>query len=117
MEAKLKQQLPGTLQVLVDEIETAAGVEIEVGQVAAIAGLLPGPYGGSAPTLRAATLMFGADAKNAQGIRFIVNHTGDIAAGQPPHSVPYTGFCHELLHLKRYIVDRVPIIATAPEPG
>jgi hypothetical protein len=116
MEAKIKQQLPGTLQVLVDEIETAAGVEIEVGQVAAIAGLLPGRYGGAAPTPMQATLCFGADAKNAQGIRLMVNHTGDIAACQRPYTVPYAGFCHELMHLRRYVVDRVPIIVTAPEP-
>ena len=116
MEIEIKRQLPAPLPTLVDEIETAVGVEIEIRQVAAIADLLPGPSGALSPPLMAATLMFGPDAQNAQGIRLIVNHTGDITACQRPYSVPYALFCHELLHLRRYIVDRVPIIATAPEP-
>ena len=97
MEAKIKEQLPGTLRALVDEIETAAGSEIEVR-----CGVSHSSQ--SCPGGMAADINFG------DPVCITVFCPQGIGATRQPYPTPYAEFCHELLHLRRTFIEKVPAI-------
>ena len=111
MENKIRQQLPAALQGLVDEIETAAGVEIEVTHAPEIAKASPLPadslVGTLAPALFCAVTHIGPTLADT---RFTIKYARDLAATIRGYCEPYMAFCHELLHLRRYVVLRVPSV-------
>lgn len=112
MEYKYRSQLPAILQALVDEIETAARTEIGIIVDRLMAanmqaemtflGVAPAaPYG----------VMEVSKTGNFGPPRLNVRVRGDLSAttfdGYP---APFAMFAHELLHLRRSFVDRVPVV-------
>src|SRR5690242_12074069 len=99
MHAKFRDRLPNQLRLLVDEIETAAGTEIAV-------------FEGSAylkETKARAVIRVGTEAHSSGGLDLAIE-CEDMASTDSAYPVPYAIFCHELLHLRRYYVDRVPSV-------
>ena len=99
MENEIRRQLPGTLQRLVDEVETAGGVEIEVRrdpnqQTTAEARTLYGDHGQAGAT--------------PDSLSLILSFKGDIAATDKIYRQPFAVVAHELLHLRRWVVQQVP---------
>lgn len=98
MERRYRQKLPLSLCDLVDEIETAGHVEIQVRldpqlETTASAGVLCGgcARGG------------GPDAMD-----LILRFKGRLAAVDRTYRQPFAAAAHELLHLRRWIVQGVP---------
>ena len=101
MESKIKRRLPGTLQALVDEIETAAGSEIEVrcGVAHATAWGPPEAQG------------MAGDINLGDPVRItLFCPQGPEACNLSTFPEPYAAFAHELLHLRRTFVERIPAI-------
>ena len=95
----IKRQLPGTLQKLVDEIEQAAGVEIEVRHDPA-----------QEPTAYARALYgdHGQEGATHDSLRLTLSFKGNIAATSSVYRQPFAVVAHELLHLHRSEVLRAP---------
>jgi hypothetical protein len=97
MQSEHKSQLPAALRGLVDIIESAAGAEIEVQcGVSRI--------DASSPTAMLGEISLGSPVRITL---FCPQGTGAIQRQYPE---PYATFCHELLHLRRTFVERIPAI-------
>ena len=96
MTIEYKSRLPAALQSLVDEIETAAGVEIVVVRDASertmCTNVAQPIAGGPSPTF----------------IKIVC--PADIDATNQGYPVPFAMFAHEPLHCRRYFVERAPAI-------
>jgi hypothetical protein len=93
MDAQIKESLPAPLQGLVDEIETAGGHEIAVQH---------------APDLGAVPMLTNLHWEGCD-LKVTIKYRDEIDSVVPAGPVPYSVFGHELLHLRRYLVDRVPM--------
>jgi hypothetical protein len=93
MHSEYRNKLNAPVQALVDEIETAAGGEIVVEHDAALGS-------DQMAGLNRTDGSFGP----------IIRFRERIAAATGIHAEPYAVFCHELLHLRRWLVDRVPLV-------
>ena len=97
MKSEYKSQLPATLRALVDEIESAAGVEISVKRapdlpVNLLADIKWGDMGG--PVTLSLTLWY----------------KSDLGATSDCYPLPFAMVAHELLHFRRYTVEHVPSV-------
>jgi hypothetical protein len=104
---------------LTDEIEAAAGVEIHVkhapeisaGQCASKDVLVASQAG----AVFAAEMFISPTLAEC---RYTIKYATDLAAIARLYTAPYSCFCHELLHLRRYIVLRVPqVLDVMSAPG
>lgn len=111
MEHSVRRRMPAALLPLIDEIENAASIEIETRRLEAAPAAQPGCADSAAITSQ---LFFGADSGRKEGIRAEVTYVEDIAAVDSFYRAPFAALCCELLRLKRYLVDMVPFIFTAP---
>ena len=101
MEIEFKRNLPGTLQALVDEIETAAHREIVVEHVP---NLSCGAH---------AVMIFGdcgQPGATPDSLQLILKFKGDPAATNRIFREPYGMMLHELLHMRRWIVEQIPCL-------
>lgn len=96
MEPAIKRQLPGPLQLLADEIEGAAGAAIEV-RVG-----VPNPSG-FYPQCMSAQI-------DLDPVRMTVFCPQGLGVREPQYPELCSAFAHELLHLRRTFVERVPAI-------
>src|SRR4051812_36969393 len=93
MELQYMRQLTPALRALVDEIETSAGSEITVRLV----GGVPKPLCG--------------EINLGDPVRMTLISAQDISETLPPcYPKPFAAFCHELLHLRRIFIERVPSV-------
>ena len=99
MQSEYKDQLPASLQDLVDEIETAAGVEISVKRAPDL------------PVNMAAEFKWG-DMGGPIPLRLTLWHKSDLGATTDCFPVPFSMCCHELLHFRRYTVEHVPSVVS-----
>jgi hypothetical protein len=97
MQSEYKDQLPASLQDLVDEIETAAGVEISVKRAPDL------------PVNMLADLGWG-DMGGPVTLRLTLWYKSDLRATDGCYPVPFAMCCHELLHFKRSVVEHVPCV-------
>lgn len=94
MEAEFRNALPSSLLTLVDEIETAARAEIIVER--------------DSPERKGLTMRSRMTWGRNRSIAIKCSEGPEQTTAA--YSDPYAMFCHELLHLRRYLVERVPIV-------
>lgn len=96
MESQYYRRLPATLRGLVDEIEDSAHAEIGIE--------LASPLEGHPDSTAAANMSWGSAAGLAIRCR------GELDTTTPAYPEPFALACHELLHLRRYVVERAPVV-------
>lgn len=111
MEQWLKARLPEAVRLLLDEIEAVTHVEIAFKHVP---DLWPPEAGMST------TISFGnpdsepwsvhVGEPSSDAIHVTVNYRDDIGSSYPYYPKPYGCLAHELLHVHRYLVEKVPIL-------
>jgi hypothetical protein len=92
MTRQVFDNLPAPLRALVDEIETAMGTEIMLA-----------PTGGM-PKRMCGKITFN------DPVKAVLTYAHDPSEVNPLYPSPYAQFCHELLHLRRTFVEKVPAI-------
>jgi hypothetical protein len=98
METEIKRQLPATLQALVDEIEAAAGAKIEVRCGVTHATACSGGMAGE--------INLGDPIR----ITLFCPQGPEVCNLSTYLAQPYAAFAHELLHLRRTFVERIPAL-------
>jgi len=92
MQPEIKRQLPATLQPLVDEIEAAVHTEIVVQHT-------PGRI-----------MMRTKYSWSGSVNKIVISYGETIADTTEAYLEPYAMLCHELLHVARHFLQRVPIV-------
>ncbi len=95
MQQDFRQRLTAAIRRLVEEIETFAGTEIEV---------RPTP----APTQ--------ATERQPKAVVLIASEQGATLLYRPEQEFPPQAVLHELLHLQRYWMERIPQLVAAVDP-
>lgn len=101
MDKTYRSILPPAVQLLVDEIEAAAHTEI---------GIIVDPQVGSRMQIEITKVPASpvpADSRISLSVRVL---SSDLAATTRDYNAPFAMFTHELLHLRRFYVDRVPSV-------
>ena len=121
MEIEIRRQLPGTLRVLVDEIESAAGVEISVERVPDLPTEMEAQICWGHIPAKPWNLMMGNGPARAEDYipHVTIHYKSDLAAADPIRPAvfraiwcpePFALLCHELLHVRRYLVEQIPAV-------